>query len=428
MEFRLLGPFEASHESRPVAIGRRQERLVLSALLLAPPHRVVTADRLAETLWPDHPPPRARGTLHTYIGRLRRALQPYGVAIEHVGDGYRMSDPDSYGLDVRTFRELAAARSSDPAEQALLCKRALDLWRGDRNDPELEDLRLDVAERFVRLKLDSGQHEEAAALQALARRYPARERLCAYLMTALHRCGRRADALELFGRAQRALAELGVAPGPELIALRDRVERADPGLSRPPAPIYAVRVRDHWLPWQTSGHPALEFCNTYAGWGGRPTPRTEWLRGYAALAVWAGHVDLADEWIVSRLLTAAERDPAAADKVLAEARDLRRQLYACLTSPEDAVAFKAVAAVAEAAARVSTFVRGEDGLGRWRVAPGAGLRLPVYAAARSAADLLADPRRFTIKACPGPQCGWLFLDEHGRRRWCSLGTCGRRCR
>jgi DNA-binding SARP family transcriptional activator/predicted RNA-binding Zn ribbon-like protein len=426
MEFRLLGPFEASHESRAVAIGRRQERLVLAALLLAPPRRVVTAERLVETLWPDRPPPRARGTLHTYIGRLRRALEPYGVAIEHVGDGYRMADPDAYGLDVRAFRELAAARSSDPAEQALLCERALGLWRGDREDPELAQLRLDVAERFARLKLDAGQHEEVVALEAVVSRYPSRERLCGYLMTALYRCGRRADALELFGRARRALVDLGAEPGPELTALRDRIERADPGLSRPPAPIYAVRVRDHWLPWQTSGHPALEFCNTFAGWGGPPMPRSDWLRGYAPLAIWAGHVDLADEWIVSRLLTAAEHDPAAADRVLAEARELRRQLYACLTTPGDAVAFKAVAALAEAAARASTFVRDSDGLGRWRVAPGAGLRLPVYAAAHSAAGLLADPRRFTIKACPNAECGWLFLDEHGRRRWCSLGTCGGR--
>jgi predicted RNA-binding Zn ribbon-like protein len=114
-------------------------------------------------------------------------------------------------------------------------------------------------------------------------------------------------------------------------------------------------------------------------------------------------VGLAEEWVVTRLLNAAEADPA------------------------DAVAFKAVAAVAEAATRASHFVRANDGLGHWRVAPGAGLRLPVYAAARSAAELLADPRRFTIRAGPGPECGWLFLDEHGRRRWCSLGTCGRHC-
>ncbi|MFD4124946.1 CGNR zinc finger domain-containing protein [Streptomyces globisporus] len=45
--------------------------------------------------------------------------------------------------------------------------------------------------------------------------------------------------------------------------------------------------------------------------------------------------------------------------------------------------------------------------------------------AQRAADLLADPRRLTVRACPGKDCGWLFLDTAGRRRWCGLGVCGR---
>ncbi|WP_327686942.1 CGNR zinc finger domain-containing protein [Streptomyces sp. NBC_00467] len=30
-----------------------------------------------------------------------------------------------------------------------------------------------------------------------------------------------------------------------------------------------------------------------------------------------------------------------------------------------------------------------------------------------------------MRACPGEECGWLLLDESGRRRWCGLGTCGK---
>ncbi|WP_067495424.1 BTAD domain-containing putative transcriptional regulator [Actinoplanes sp. TFC3] len=423
MQFRLLGPFEASTEAGAVTVGRRQERLILTVLLLARERQVVPAQRLIDKLWPGEQ--RGRGTLHTYIGRLRAALGPYGIGIERLGSGYRMADPGTYELDVRTFRELAAARSPDPAEQAELCRRALALWRGDTDDPELSELRLDVAERYARLLLDSGQHEDAAELVSVAG--AGREQLCTYVMTALHRCGRRAEALDLYERNRRVLADLGLAPGPQLTAVRERVERGDPELLRPPAPRYAVRVRDQWLPWQTAGHPALEFCNTFAGWGRPPTPHSDWLRGYPTLAVWAGHVGLAEEWVVTRLLTAAERDPAGAARALAQARELRRQLYASCTDPADAVAFKAVAALAEAAMRASRFVRSDDGLGGWRVAPGIGLRLPVLAAARSAADLLADPRRFQIRVCPGEACGWLFLDEHGRRRWCSLGTCAGRC-
>jgi len=425
MEFRLLGPFEATHEGKPVRIGRRQERRLLTALLLAPPRRPVPADRLIAGLWPEHPPTAARGVVHTYIGRLRRALEPYGISIDHLGDGYRLSDPDAYDLDVRTFRQLAATRTADPAEQADLYRRALDLWRGDLDDVALTETRTDTAERYARLLVDSGRDEQAAALATITD--PTRERLCASVMTALHRCGRRAEALHLYARAEQALADLGTTPGPALTTLRDKIDRADPDLVRPPAPVYAVRVRDQWLPWLTGGHPALDFCNTYAGWGGEPGSGYDWLRGYATLAVWTGHVGLTDDWIVNRLLTAARKDPAAAAKVLTEARDLRRHLYASCTDPDDTVAFKAVATVADAAARMSTFVRGADGLGQWRITTAAGLRLPVYAAARSAADLLGDAQRHTVRACPGVECGWLFLSEQGRRRWCSLGGCGRLC-
>ncbi|RZU51800.1 DNA-binding SARP family transcriptional activator [Krasilnikovia cinnamomea] len=431
MDFRLLGEFEAVHESRPVPVGRRQERQALAALLIVPAGRAVSTDRLVDTVWPEDPPRTARATLHTYVARLRQALEPYGVRIVHVGDGYRI-DPGPATVDAYRFRELAAAAeaTADPAQRARLAASALALWRGDLPaEQELTTLRLTVAERYARLRLDAG--DPAADLLPLARAYPARERLAGLVMTALHRAGRRADALALFSRVARALAEQGGEPGPELGRLRDRVARADPGLDRPPAPGYAVRVRDEWLPWLTGGHPALEFCNTYAGWGAHRPPRVpaggfraEWLRSYRALAAWVGHVGLADDWVVTRLLTAARRDPVHAADVLAEARDLRAHLYACLTDERDAAAFKAVADAAESAGRSATFARGEDGLGRWRVSPSAGLRLPVRAAALSAAHLLADPRRFTVRACPGEHCGWLFLDEQGQRRWCSVGTCG----
>jgi predicted RNA-binding Zn ribbon-like protein len=129
---------------------------------------------------------------------------------------------------------------------------------------------------------------------------------------------------------------------------------------------------------------------------------------------------------VTRLVASAKREPAEAAAVLTEARLLRSHLYACLTRPNGARSFAVVARFAEAAAKVSTFVQDEDGLGRWRLSKAAGLRLPVYAAARCAADLLCDPRRYTVRRCPGDDCGWLFLDQNGLRQWCSMGICGAR--
>jgi predicted RNA-binding Zn ribbon-like protein len=49
----------------------------------------------------------------------------------------------------------------------------------------------------------------------------------------------------------------------------------------------------------------------------------------------------------------------------------------------------------------------------------------LLAAATAAADLLADPRRYTVRRCPGVHCGWLYLDQSRLREWCSMDICGR---
>lgn len=50
-----------------------------------------------------------------------------------------------------------------------------------------------------------------------------------------------------------------------------------------------------------------------------------------------------------------------------------------------------------------------------------------FAVAADAVALLADPARLArLHRCPGRDCGWVFLDTSGRRRWCSMDTCGSR--
>jgi SARP family transcriptional regulator, regulator of embCAB operon len=271
-----------------------------------------------------------------------------------------------------------------------------------------------------------GHHDRVIAdLTGPAEQHPVRERLIGLLMTALYRGHRQAEAIELYHGTRKILvAELGVEPGADLQALHVQILRNDPGLDRPPKPAYAVRVRAQWLQWKAAGHPALEYCNTYAAWNASsPSPRAEWLRGYPVLAVWAGYLDLADHQTVDRLLEEAKHNPLRAVAVLDEARLLRSHLYACLTRPDPTDSFDIVAGYAEAAAKESRYIRNDDGLGRWHVADTAGLRLPLYAAARSAAELLADPRRFTVRRCPSVDCGWLYLDQSGLRQWCTMAIC-----
>jgi DNA-binding SARP family transcriptional activator/predicted RNA-binding Zn ribbon-like protein len=438
MEFRLLGPFEALDIERPILVGnRRQERCLLGILLLEA-GRPVSTQRLMDLLWDGEPPESARGTIHTYVGRLRQSLAPYRVRISTHPDGYAV-DADGHRIDAHEFVDLTrrAAAAIDPGERLNLYDRALDLWRGplladvagmtlrERLETGLTELRLSAAERRADDQLAMGQHDRVVAnLMPLAEPYPTRERLTALLMTALYRCARPADALRLYDLTAKVLdAELGVEPGYELRKLREQILRGDPRLDRPAGPMYAVRVRDQWLPWSVGGHPALDFCNTYAGWAGPRLPGADWLHSYATLAVWAEYMDLADEATVTRLLRVARRAPREAGAVLDAARSLRINLYTCLTKPDDGRAFSVVARFAEAAVKVSTYVLDDTGLGRWTLAPAVGLRLPLHAAAQSAAQLLGDPRRHAVCACRHDHCGWLFLDPSGRRRYCSVATC-----
>lgn len=439
MDFLLLGPFEARHHGERVDVAsRRQERCLLAILLLAA-GRTIPTERLLDLLWDGQPPTAARSAIHTYVGRLRTALQPYDVQILTQSEGY-LIEPAGHTVDVERFTALVgeAADVRDSAGRVRLLDEAIGLWRGQflagladdrlrqRLDAGLDELRLSSIELRAESQLSLGQHDRVITdLAPVSEQHPTRERLVGILMIALYRSGRQAEALAYY-RATRDLLvrDLGIEPGPELRAVHQQVLRHDSTLDRSAAPVYAVRVRGHWLPWNVGGHPALEFCNTWAGWGGPPLPGSEWLTGYDALAAWAGHVDLVEHDAVSSLLAQAAEDPVAAAEVLRQARTLRDRLYACLADADDVGAFDAVARFVDDAARFSVFARDDNGLGRWRLSPRSGLRLPLHAAARSAADLLADPRRFTIQACPGAHCGWLFLDPGGRRTWCSMTTCG----
>jgi DNA-binding beta-propeller fold protein YncE len=68
-------------------------------------------------------------------------------------------------------------------------------------------------------------------------------------MAALYRCGRQAEALEVYRDARRALRdELGIEPGPALRELERAILRQDPALgtpASPPVPI-AARIRRRW--------------------------------------------------------------------------------------------------------------------------------------------------------------------------------------
>jgi predicted RNA-binding Zn ribbon-like protein len=183
-------------------------------------------------------------------------------------------------------------------------------------------------------------------------------------------------------------------------------------------PPYAVRVGDVVLPKPIAGHPALELCNTLAGWAEPEESRSEWLRDYTALAVWARFHGLTES---------TEEAGPTAERVLTETREFRAALYRVLRADDDK-AFAVVAARADEANALRRLTRGADGSAAFLLPSGGGVRRPLHAVALAAAELLTSKERTAVRACPGDGCGWLFLDPRGRRVWCSMAACGNRAK
>ncbi|MGN9774955.1 CGNR zinc finger domain-containing protein [Micromonospora sp. H33] len=199
--------------------------------------------------------------------------------------------------------------------------------------------------------------------------------------------------------------------------------------------MHWIEVDGYPMPKLWGGHHALDFCNTWSGWdavvrtpSGEPDPKREWIPTYDRLAVWAGHAGLLSTKTVGRLRDAAKGDPRSAASVLRAAYRFRNALYRLLRDPADGAAFDEVARVAQAAVRATELVPDVEGGARRQLPESTGLSWPLYAVARAAEDLLTDASHRSVRACPGTDCGWLFLDVRGRRRWCDMASCGNRAK
>jgi predicted RNA-binding Zn ribbon-like protein len=170
------------------------------------------------------------------------------------------------------------------------------------------------------------------------------------------------------------------------------------------------------LPAALAGSPALELCNTFAGWG-EPDGH-DYLLTYEHLVIWAREQGLVSSPAAAELR--ATRSPAA-DAILGRTRRLRTAAYRALTGEATDAHWATIAREAEEAAGAARLVRHDDRVA-W-VLPEAPA-LPLHATARVIADLLVDPPR--IGRCPGHGCGWLFVNPRGTRRWCSMAVCGNR--
>ncbi|MEU8792976.1 AfsR/SARP family transcriptional regulator [Streptomyces sp. NPDC048643] len=276
MDIDVLGPLGVRVNGVAVMPTAPKPRKVL-ALLALHVDRVLPVGLLIEELWGQRPPRSARTTLQTYILQLREligtaletgaahsaALQPApqdGVPVS--AKDVLVTAPGGYLLrggggssDVQKFERLAgmgyrAMDAEDFAGAARLLREALSLWSGsaladvqtgaqlEMEARRLEETRLCALYQRIEADLRLGRHRELLGeLTVLVSRYRTHENLHGQFMLALHRSGRRGEALSVYQRLRQALVrDLGLEPSAGL----RRLQRAILETSEAPAPTAHV--------------------------------------------------------------------------------------------------------------------------------------------------------------------------------------------
>jgi len=242
----VFGDVRVSVDATNVAVPSPRAKHLLAALVVAR-GAVVATDDLVEFLWSAAPPASASNQLHRLVGQVRRVFEPVlparsaGSFIARSGMGYSLDptrvDSDLAWCDAAVARARGHAAEEDWAPATEAYAEALEIVRHpvmgdlavDRGGPGLlaETARarvviaqeaLDCAGRCHRLDRVTALVEQVAAPMVFE------EHLQAHLIRALGQSGRRHDAMALYDRVRRALAEeLGVDPGEELRAAHKEV-------------------------------------------------------------------------------------------------------------------------------------------------------------------------------------------------------------
>ncbi|WP_203719445.1 AfsR/SARP family transcriptional regulator [Asanoa siamensis] len=204
------------------------------AVLAMNNRHAVAPERLAARIWGEDLPSDGRRSVQVYVTRLR-ALLGTG-AIDTEPDGYRLV---AEHVDALRFTEMLddASAMPEPGKERVAIGEALALWRGSPFEglhapwlehvegPRLVGRYLAAMERRIDLDLAAGLDSAVVDdLRQLIARHPLGERPWAQLMTALYRCGQRAEALAVYQRLYRLFAdELGIAPSAAIRELHQRI-------------------------------------------------------------------------------------------------------------------------------------------------------------------------------------------------------------
>ncbi|MBA2640706.1 MAG: AAA family ATPase, partial [Nocardioidaceae bacterium] len=237
----LLGPPRVERDTALVAFDTRKAVALLAHLALT--DRPRPREALAELLWPDTEPDRARGALRRTLSSLRAAIG--AERVEATRDHVRLVKGTGITVDVDQFRELAARGDHEGAAT---------MFRGDfmegfavRDAPDFEDWAETEAEGLrreltVTLAGLAASREAAGDLAGAVRAVqqwltldPMHEPAHRALIRLYAAAGDRAAALVQYRQCVRTLSrELGVSPLTETTELYEAVNRGS--YTPPPTP------------------------------------------------------------------------------------------------------------------------------------------------------------------------------------------------
>ncbi|WP_063761327.1 AfsR/SARP family transcriptional regulator [Streptomyces sp. NRRL B-1347] len=235
MDIQVLGSMSVRVAGHSVAPSAPKPRQVL-ALLALHADQMVPVSTLTAELWGHKPPRSARATLQTYVLQLRdligEALAREGSGREGAKDvlvtlpgGYRLQTGGG-SVDFRDFERRAAtgfhAMDAEDYQGAThKLREALALWSGEgaladiqagslitMEVERLEEARLFALDQRIEADLRLGRHRTHEGLHA-------------QFMLALHRSGRRGEALRAYQQLHTTLVcELGLEPSVPLQRLQ----------------------------------------------------------------------------------------------------------------------------------------------------------------------------------------------------------------
>ena len=257
IEIQMLGPFNVTLYSQPVAFSYDKVRALL-AYLCVEYKQPITRTRLTGLLWPDQSQTAAQDSLRQAISRLRKDLhdrdaRPPVLIINR--DTLQLNQESNIAIDFAIFQDYLSTTTSHHHRSLQTCttcisllEKASDLVKGSfledlslsdsdifenwaislREQVKIQTLEiLGVLAAYHELRSDTDKVLKYARQQLLIDAY--HEPAHRHIMRALNHTNQRSQAVLHFGHLKQLLEdELGIAPSTETLALVGLIKQGAP--------------------------------------------------------------------------------------------------------------------------------------------------------------------------------------------------------